>query len=256
MSSKNNEHVLKSQDAPTEVLLVDPVTLPIARKLASLNVHPLTITAFAFIFRMAGAVLFATNYLAVGAVASIIGFYLDGIDGKIARLRKLDQELHGTVDFLLDQVAFAAMGIGALIWSLNHGNHLMSILICSWVAFYMILMAFTSTWFRLLSQRQQAYEIGTHHKVFKDTINRNSKSFIATILLGLEKVFVTSKEKLAKYRMIPYFGAIESELMIFMIAPFVNFHWITLLLAVIFLLPDIFITFGLCIMMALRSRNK
>ncbi len=120
--NKKQQTALKQQDAPIEVLIVDPITLPIAQVLARFRIHPLVITIFAFISRITAAYLLMLNMTMYGAIFACIGFLLDGIDGKIARIRHVDEELHGTVDFLLDQVAFAAMGIGVVIWSVTNNR--------------------------------------------------------------------------------------------------------------------------------------
>ena len=249
-----NSPVLKGQDAPAEVILVDPITLPIAYLLANLKVHPLLITLLAFIFRIGGGILFITNGLAIGAIFSIIGFYLDGIDGKIARIRHLDEELHGTIDFLLDQIAFAFMGIGALGWAIYNDHRLSALLIGVWLAFYMVLMAFTSTWLRILSQHGLVYKYGVGKDVFDEAVNVNNKIFINATLLTLKSFFISIRSKLARFRMIPYFGAIESEVVIFMIAPFFSFNPTLLLISIIFLIPDTLIIVTLSLLKVIKER--
>jgi phosphatidylglycerophosphate synthase len=242
---KSNE-ALKGQDALAEVFLVDPITLPIAKFLAKLKVHPLVITFFALIFRLAGAVLFIVNLPDIGAISSIVGFYLDGIDGKIARIRHLDEELHGTMDFLLDQTAFGFLGVGALVWAINNHHNASAILIGCWLATYMILMAFTSTLYRILSQNGLINRLDLGQDLLKENIKANRIKSLTRLLLIFSKLFAkynAVKAKMKRFRTIPYFGAIESEIVIFMIAPFFAFNPIVLLVSVIFLLPDTLITF-------------
>lgn len=241
--AKDTTPILKKLDAPAEVILVDPVTVPVAKLLAGLKVHPITITFIAFLFRSLAGVLFITSHLKIGALSSVIGYYLDGIDGKIARLRHLDEELHGTTDFLLDQLAFGIMGIGAIIWSVNNANHITSVLIACWLALYMVFMAYTSTLFRILSQHQINYE---------DIKNNMGPSFFSrsqtpanALFKVLQKpadLYFKLKKKASKYRMSPYFGAIESEIFIFMLAPFFNFNYVLIAFSIIFLLPDTLFT--------------
>lgn len=256
--NKNNHNsVLKGQDAPAEVIFVDPITLPIARHLAKYKwLHPLHVTLLAFIFRSSAALLFVLGLHVYGAVASIIGFYLDGIDGKIARVRHVDEEIHGTIDFLLDQVAFGIMGTGALVWATYSNNNLAAVLIGGWIAAYMILMAFTSTWFRILSQHGLVYKFGVGKEIFDDTVKIGTGNIIYTILIILKNTFISLRKKLARFRMTPYFGAIESEIVIFMIAPFFDFNIYLLLLSIVFLLPDTVIIVTLSIMKVLKARHN
>jgi phosphatidylglycerophosphate synthase len=247
------ESPLKQMDAPAEVVLVDPITLPIAKLLAKLQVSPLLITALAFVCRVGGACLFAINQLELGAASSIVGFYLDGIDGKVARIRHYRENLHGAIDFLLDQTAFAAMGIGALVWATRHGSVLSAVLVGVWLALYMVLMAFTSTWFRLLSQSGIAFTPGTHKAVFDDAMSSRQDSAVKRILAFLARLFAAARSWSERFRMMPYFGAIESEILIFMVAPFLRFNPVVLVFAALFLLPDIMVTFGLCILDLTKS---
>lgn len=246
---------LKPRDALAEVILVDPITLPIAKALAKLEVHPLVITMLAFAFRIACACLFVLNHLALAAICSIIGFYLDGIDGKVARIRHVDEDLHGAVDFLLDQVAFATMGIGALIWTIYHGYNVPAVLIGSWLAFYMVFMAFTSTWFRILSQSGISYGPGTQKSVFYDSISSSKHGAIIVSLEFIGRVHSGAMAKLERFRTVPYFGPIESEVFIFMIAPFFGFETVIVGLSIVFLVPDILTYFGLCLLHLTRARR-
>src|SRR6266699_4718675 len=88
---KKQQTALKQQDAPIEVLIVDPITLPIAQVSARLRIHPLVVTAFAFIARIAAAYLFMLNMTMGGAILACIGVLLDGIDGRISRIRQGDE---------------------------------------------------------------------------------------------------------------------------------------------------------------------
>jgi len=59
---------LKKQDAFSEIVIVDPITLPIARVLATLKVHPITVTIFAFLARLIAAGFFIYGFGAYGAL--------------------------------------------------------------------------------------------------------------------------------------------------------------------------------------------
>lgn len=245
---------LKKLDAPVEVVLVDPLTLPAARLFARLGIHPLIITAVAFLARISGAVAFVIGDLKVGAACSILGFYLDGIDGKVARLRQIDVELHGTTDFLLDQIGFGCLAIGATIWSLDDSSKSTTVLIVSWLAVYMILMSFTSTWFRILSQHGIQFRDGTARSVFDAAMGNDQGGAARTVLINIRNAFMFGRAKLARFRMVPYFGAIESEVMVFMLAPFFGFNRVIVALGILFLLPDILIYGGMNVLTITRNR--
>jgi len=252
-NEKNDKYVLKRQDAPFEVIIVDPITLPIAKLLARMKVHPLVVTALAFLSRVCSAIFFSQGILVAGATFAVIGFFLDGIDGKIARIRRIDEELHGTVDFLLDQVSFAIMGIGGIVWLTGKSYSIETVLLSSWLGFYMILMSFTSTWFRLLSQHGLVYKWGIGEEIYRTSMSRTNGKMNYFIKLPVN-IFFRIRQHLAKFRITPYFGAIESEIVVFMIAPLFGFKPLFLILGIIFLLPDIFITLFLVLLRVIHKR--
>jgi len=245
---------LKKLDAPAEVILVDPVTLPVARWLARIGIHPLVITLLAFLCRVAAGLLFVVNHLDLGAAFSIIGFYLDGIDGKVARLRHTDEQLHGAVDFMMDQSAFAVMAICSVIWSINYYHYHNAVLVTGWIALYMVLMSFSSTFFRILSQEGIPFEDGTQRRVFTEGINKHNGSWLITVLKIVERVFIAARSKLERIRMVPYFGTIESEILVFMVAPFFGFNSAVVVVAIIFLLPDVLMMSGLSLLRLTATR--
>ena len=55
--------------------------------------------------------------------------------------------------------------------------------------------------------------------------------------------------------MTPYFGTIESEILIFMVAPLLDFNSALVIVSVLFLLPDIVITVGLCLLHLTTARR-
>ncbi len=223
--NNKQQTVLKQQDAPVEVLIVDPITLPIAQVLARFQIHPLVVTAFAFITRITAAYLLMLNMTMYGAIFACIGFLLDGVDGKIARIRHVDEELHGTVDFLLDQVAFAVMAIGV-----------------------------TSTWNRLLAQNHMGYKKGVGEQVFTDALQSDKNKMISIIIKYLYKYFIYMRRGVARFRMTPLPTSIESEVVMFMIAPIFHYQIVILFLGILLLIPDILITLILILIKVLHNR--
>lgn len=248
--------VLKRQDAPVEVLVVDPITLPIARLCARYHVHPVQVTAVALLFRLAAAAAFFSGTLVLGSLLSITGFLLDGIDGKVARLRNIDKELHGTLDFLSDQLAFAAMAMAIVSWT-SRTYRLNSVLcICLWLAAYMLLMAFTSTWFRLLLQSGDTEHDGAARRNLAAAVDADDAGRLASMLSILLRIFNRVNTSMSRYRMLPYPGAIESEVVVFMLAPLLKFNWVVVLIGALLLLPDIAINLIMDVTVVLRRNHE
>jgi phosphatidylglycerophosphate synthase len=100
--------VCKGRDAWWTVFLVDPVAvrlaLPVANR-TSITPNQLTAVAFAFGLGAAGCfALAAPGWLALGALLYHVGFVVDCMDGKIARLKGTGTLFGGWLDFMLDRV--------------------------------------------------------------------------------------------------------------------------------------------------------
>lgn len=252
---RQQQTALKQQDAPIEVLVVDPITLPVARLLAKFRIHPLHITALAFLARIVAAYMLMLNMTIGGAIFACLGFLWDGIDGKIARIRHIDEELHGTVDFLLDQVAFTVLGLGIVIWSVSQNQDYVAILLATWLGAYLVFMAFTSTWNRLLAQNNMGYNKGVGERVFNRALQPDRQNVINQTLKILYDSFMFMRASVARFRMTPYPGAIESEVIVFMIAPLFHYQILILILGVILLIPDILVTLILILIAVLQKRG-
>jgi phosphatidylserine synthase len=111
---------LKIEDALIEVLLVDTPSLYVAYFLAKHKpIHPVIISVMAFAMRIISAALFFSGHLFYGGIFSFCGLFLDCLDGKVARITQKDIVLQGTVDFLLDQIAFMGMAFGLSLYSIK-----------------------------------------------------------------------------------------------------------------------------------------
>jgi len=107
----------KRRDAWWTVLLVDPLAGRLVRIAAGAGwVTPtrLTVTAFLSGLGAAGAFLAGTpGWLIAGALLYHLGFVIDCMDGKLARLRGTDSILGSWLDFVLDRVR-VVLCLGAL----------------------------------------------------------------------------------------------------------------------------------------------
>jgi len=85
--------------------VVHPLTKPMTYFCAKLNVSPNTITAISFLFYFLSAVLFGFGRLKIGAVCSLMGFFLDCMDGNVARLNKRSSFFGYWLDGTIDQIS-------------------------------------------------------------------------------------------------------------------------------------------------------
>jgi phosphatidylglycerophosphate synthase len=98
----------KARDSWWTVLLVDPVAGRLVRAAAPYRwLTPNRITAVAFLLGLGAAGAFlagAPGWLVAGALLYHLGFVLDCVDGKIARLHGTGSIFGGWLDFFLDRV--------------------------------------------------------------------------------------------------------------------------------------------------------
>jgi len=217
------QRALKEMDAWSEVFFCDPITLPIAYLLANYTkVRPLQVTMLAFAFRLSAAVFFYYGWLIYAGIFAIIGFLLDGIDGKLARILGEDETLRGTVDFVLDQMAFMAMVLGFALYSIKSGDIKLFLLLLLWTIAYCILLSLTSTLNRLRIEvgiKSIREAIREARDIYITGVTLLRTGLVRTILAKLVEIYYQIKEKLAKYRTNFYPTAIEAEIFLFIVAP-------------------------------------
>ena len=102
-----------------------PISLRIARRLASTGITPNQITLLSVSIGLCGALFFLSAHWlwqTVGALLFLAHSILDGCDGELARLRFQESRFGGIIDYWGDNVVhiavFACMAIG---WSLSIG---------------------------------------------------------------------------------------------------------------------------------------
>ncbi|ACY99766.1 MULTISPECIES: CDP-alcohol phosphatidyltransferase family protein [Thermomonospora] len=100
--------VCKGRDAWWTVFLVDPIAIRLTRQVANrTSITPNQLTAAAFALGLGAAACFALaspGWLVAGALLYHVGFVVDCMDGKIARLKGTGTVFGGWLDFMLDRV--------------------------------------------------------------------------------------------------------------------------------------------------------
>lgn len=107
-SKDDVRRTFKARDAWWTVLLVDPLAAPVVRFLANhTRVTPNQLSFLAFLLGLgsAGAFLAADyRWLVLGAVLFYLAFYVDCLDGKIARLKGTGSTWGQWLDFIFDRI--------------------------------------------------------------------------------------------------------------------------------------------------------
>jgi phosphatidylglycerophosphate synthase len=114
---------VKPVDCWWTVAVIDPVAMRVLPVLLRFRrATPNLITGLAFVVGIASIASFASSRWVVGAVLYELRFFLDCLDGKVARVRKLSSPAGAMFDRLADMVSIPA-AYAAIGWSLAREGH-------------------------------------------------------------------------------------------------------------------------------------
>jgi phosphatidylglycerophosphate synthase len=126
-------------------LAVDPVAVPIARRLSRVRgVTPNRVTLTAGAIAIASAVCFANGQLRAGGALFILRFYVDCLDGTVARVQGTTSRRGAALDLFVDVAGISACA-ASLTWHLVRQDRLpigialfllASIVVYNWVLAY------------------------------------------------------------------------------------------------------------------------
>jgi len=108
-----------TSERPREIwtrLTVDPLADPLAQRIAGVRwVTPNRVTGLAFLLSVVAAGCFATGWLRVGGALFLVRFFLDCLDGKVARAQLSSSERGAFLDIAAD-VTGMSLTFAALAW--------------------------------------------------------------------------------------------------------------------------------------------
>jgi phosphatidylglycerophosphate synthase len=140
----------KSVDAWWTVLVIDPVAIRLLPALSRFSfVTPLRITLVAGALSGLSVAAFATGHLIAGALLFELSFFVDCLDGKLARLRGETSALGAFLDQFLDVILRPAAYV-ALAWWLFPGT---------WVVVAVLAAILVESWLRLAAAKISVTEM-------------------------------------------------------------------------------------------------
>ena len=115
------------------------VTVPVARVLGQLGVHPNTLTILGLMLQAGVAVVFGLGYLRLGGWLLLIVAPIDALDGALARTLGKQSRFGAFLDSTLDRIADAVLILGLTTFYLRQGAGLpIALLLVSLVASMMV----------------------------------------------------------------------------------------------------------------------
>jgi phosphatidylglycerophosphate synthase len=253
--------LLKEYDAWTEVMLVDPLTTRIALWVTRVApIGPLPITAAAAALKLCGAGWFFSGHMLVGAIFIVLGILGDGIDGKVARITGKQVRVHGTLDFLTDQVTLVIV-LSGLVFSSRSDEYQVAVLL-AWLCSAFVLMSLASTRYRLLASRGG---INTDKPGELRLVYENAATGITQRIPLANFCLVTyarAFDKSIKYRVPPHPTVVDSEYILLVLTPvFLGLHWnqaaiVTGLIALVALIPDLLYQVAVAVVLTLEEQRS
>lgn len=266
--------LLKPLDAWTEVIISDPLTNPIAVRLAKISsIHPLQITLVGVLLKFAASIIFLTSpmltehytfplpLLSIPPILFFMGILADSIDGKVARLTGKDVELHGTLDFISDQIVNSIYFLSMVILFLETSYTRWMIV---WYILLYLTMSIASTRNRLLSALGGIDTDRTSdlRAMYEKAMPLVMKGRIAG---ALYKRYTSFLDKTLRHRLYTHPTGVDSELIFFVVFPlfaslYPSVAVYFLAASVILLIPDLIyyaiITMAILKQVIIRNRSE
>ncbi|HET92158.1 MAG TPA: CDP-alcohol phosphatidyltransferase family protein [Chloroflexi bacterium] len=100
------------------------LTVPIARLVGRLGVHPNTLTIVGLALQVGVAVVFGLGHLRLGGCLLLIVAPVDALDGAVARTLGKQSRFGAFLDSTLDRIADAVLILGLAAHHIGQGDHL------------------------------------------------------------------------------------------------------------------------------------
>jgi len=255
---------LKPIDAWSEVLITDPLTNKIALQISRIKgIHPLHVTVVGLFLKLLASgfyFTYADPTIIIVPVIFFLGILVDGMDGKVARLTGKDIVLHGSADFICDQIVNSIFFLSMLIAFQSSSEYLIWMYI--WFVIFFINMSLQSTKYRLHSS------LG---KVNPDSVDEMKKRYDAALPPFLKNrivkkaynAYLNLYERTSKHRLDAKPSEVDSELVFFVIFPllfalgYTNLSYYVLIASVILLIPALIYAIILCFVLTKKlGSNK
>jgi phosphatidylglycerophosphate synthase len=246
---RDEEKMMKRLDSWSEVFVVDPIAIPIAKFLSNFNaVNPLYVTLSSFLTGLLTILLSLRGQFILAGITLFVSIILDGIDGKIARSKGQYINVHSISDQMSDQIVFLSILISI---ALVNAEQLIYILIFLAILYlYEVSYALRIEMYRKNDDLNNSDFISRYNIFISSLKNRTRKSIFQKLI----KVLDGAHRFTFKYRTFPYPKTSDARflLLFYFLIP----NSLILVLMMFFILPDLAISLILLAILAVKRQEK
>lgn len=237
--------LLKDLDGWTEVFIVDPITLPLVKGIYPRLRNPLVLTALSFSIGILAGILILMDQYVIGSLLFFSSIIFDGMDGKLARLVNNPRlsRIHAIFDLMLDVIRNVFV---LLVMTIKFPEY--SLLLFGFLG---LLFIYEASYCLRLELRQRAgivtsYSMNSLISQYSNILGKRGAS--AQLFGAYFKLFDRTKT----LRTYPNPTIVDAEFILFVVFPFFP-NLYSIILALIFLLPDVAVSLFLTIKLATRE---
>lgn len=248
-NKKNNkEIILKDLDGWVEVFIFDPLTLPLIKPLSKISTNPLVYTSLTIIITLVASFSVLEKQFVIASILYFLSVVTDGIDGKIARYNNQKIIIHGVLDVMTDQLRNAVFMI-SLYFALPQFKLYLFIFILALLTYefsYAIRLEMKT---RNFNDQPRNYSLKQLKDYYEKQISKGN-SHLRNLLDFYNLLFNLS----SKFRTYPFPTIVDAEFLLFIVFVATQ-KLIVILLAILFLVPDISMSIFLTLTLATRLQK-
>ena len=123
MTADEHEGNAPHYDGVVSTYLNRPLSRPMARALSTTSLTPNSLTVFTLFVACAAGALVASGWNIAGGILIQAASVIDGVDGEVARLKRMTTRFGGVLDAVTDRYADAAMIAGMTVFAVRFEDH-------------------------------------------------------------------------------------------------------------------------------------
>lgn len=249
--SKNKS--LKDLDAWIEVFVIDPITLPLVRFCSRyVSSNALFYTALSFLSGIMASVLLFLSSPVLAGVSYFFSMFFDGLDGKVGRYSGNYKLYHGIMDVTVDTVKNLTLLFSMFyLYEFSRIPIMIFLILFAFYEFtYSVRLELNARYSKIFSNPED-YSMANIKKRYDKMLGRNTNPLLSFAVKLYNGMFFYTR----KLRTYPNPTLVDAEFVIFVLFP-VFMSPVLLYVAILFILPDMLISFILMILLVKKYSRK